>query len=383
MSVTKPFALVLSLALVAAAAVSAQQAPLEGGQPAPGAALGPKNDQFDKLFARWKSLTAELRRLRDEYRTAAPNRQAEIEKEFNQRVEQRESMLPELVAAARDAFAEAPDANADAAELLGFAAGRRCLDDEYEGAYQLARELIEKGTSNSAVYAWGAVAAFVVGDFDAAEEYFKVADEGNALGVLMGMDKRFRPEIAYYKKIWPQEQKTRAAEARADDLPRVVFKTSKGDIELELFENEAPNTVANFVSLVEKGFYNGLTFHRVFPQFMAQGGCPDGTGTGGPGYQIPCECYRPDHRLHFRGSLSMAHAGRDTGGSQFFLTFIPTRHLDGKHTVFGRVIDGMDVLAKLQRRDPQAPDQPDPDKILEARVVRKRNHAYVPKKAGR
>ena len=160
------------------------------------------------------------------------------------------------------------------------------------------------------------------------------------------------------------------------------MKTSKGDILIELFENEAPNAVANFISLVEKDYYNGLTFHRVLSGFMAQGGCPDGTGAGGPGYNIPCECHQDPHRKHFRGSLSMAHAGRDTGGSQFFLNFVPTQHLDGRHTVFGRVTEGFDVLAKLQRRNPQDPSAPEPDKILEAEVVRKRDHPYEPKKTG-
>ncbi len=106
---------------------------------------------------------------------------------------------------------------------------------------------------------------------------------------------------------------------------------------------------------------------------MAQGGDPKGDGSGGPGYTIPCECYEPNHRLHFRGSLSMAkQEARDTGGSQFFLTFVPTTHLDGKHTVFGRVVEGMDVLTKLQRRDPSAAKPADADKIIEATVVRKR-----------
>ena len=126
------------------------------------------------------------------------------------------------------------------------------------------------------------------------------------------------------KAAWAKEKKIREAEDKADDLPRVLLKTSAGDIEIELFENEAPNTVLNFITLVDKGFYNGLKFHRVLPGFMAQGGDPKGDGTGGPGYTIPCECYQANHRLHFRGSLSMAHAGRDTGGSQFFLTFVPT-----------------------------------------------------------
>ena len=138
----------------------------------------------------------------------------------------------------------------------------------------------------------------------------------------------------------------------------------------------------NFVVQARDGFYDGLTFHRVLPGFMAQAGCPNGTGTGGPGYQIPCECQQENHRDHFRGTLSMAHAGKDTGGSQFFLTFRRTAHLDGRHTVFGRVIDGLDVLAKLQRRDPQRPGQPEPDTIVKAEVLRKRDHEYVPTKVG-
>ena len=113
---------------------------------------------------------------------------------------------------------------------------------------------------------------------------------------------------------------------------------------------------------------------------MAQGGCPNGTGAGGPGYAIPCECYREDYRRHFSGTLSMAHAGRDTGGSQFFLTFLATPHLDGKHTAFGRVIDGMDVLASLAKVDPQNPDPSlQPSQIVKATVLRKRDHAYEPK----
>jgi cyclophilin family peptidyl-prolyl cis-trans isomerase len=114
---------------------------------------------------------------------------------------------------------------------------------------------------------------------------------------------------------------------------------------------------------------------------MAQGGDPGGDGTGGPGYHIYCECYKDNYRKHFRGTLSMAHAGRDTGGSQFFITFVPTPQLNGRHTAFGRVIEGMDVLAKIQRRDPDAaPPLPQPDTIVKAEVIRKRDHKYVPTK---
>ncbi len=112
--------------------------------------------------------------------------------------------------------------------------------------------------------------------------------------------------------------------------------TSKGDIWLKLFPEEAPNTVANFAHLAETGFYNNLNFHRVIPGFMAQGGCPTGTGTGGPDWAIPCETALNTSR-HTKGTLSMAHAGPNTGGSQFFITFVATPHLDGVHTVFGAI----------------------------------------------
>ena len=110
----------------------------------------------------------------------------------------------------------------------------------------------------------------------------------------------------------------------------------KGDIWIRLFGDEVPNTVANFVHLAQSGFYDGLTFHRVIKGFMAQGGCPEGTGRGGPGWAIKCECDKNVHK-HRRGAISMAHAGKDTGGSQFFICFVDCPHLDGVHTVFGAI----------------------------------------------
>lgn len=121
-------------------------------------------------------------------------------------------------------------------------------------------------------------------------------------------------------------------------------------IEFELYPNEAPGTVANFEKLANEGFYNGLTFHRVIPGFVSQGGCPHGTGTGGPGYTIKCETEGNPHK-HEVGSLSMAHAGKDTGGSQFFIVHEPQPHLNGVHTVFGKVTSGMDAVLKHNQGD--------------------------------
>ena len=152
------------------------------------------------------------------------------------------------------------------------------------------------------------------------------------------------------------------------------------NIKVELFENQAPNTVANFVNLAETGFYNGLVFHRVIEGFVAQGGDPNADGSGGPGYTINCECESPEARRHFYGSLSMAHAGKDTGGSQFFICLNRTSHLDGRHTVFGRVISGIDTLGKLTRTATmsQKIEGAEPDKIVKMTVTSKRDHEYKP-----
>jgi len=130
--------------------------------------------------------------------------------------------------------------------------------------------------------------------------------------------------------------------------------TDKGAMWLKLYVDETPNTVANFATLAKDGFYNGLNFHRVIPGFMAQGGCPHGTGTGGPEWSIPCETALNKHR-HVKGTLSMAHAGPNTGGSQFFICFVPCQHLDGVHTVFGGIeaddAASMAVLDSIAMRD--------------------------------
>jgi len=128
--------------------------------------------------------------------------------------------------------------------------------------------------------------------------------------------------------------------------------TNKGTMWLKLYPEEVPNTVANFAHLAKDGFYDGLNFHRVIPGFMAQGGCPDGTGAGGPKWAIECETDKNTHR-HKKGTLSMAHAGKDTGGSQFFICFVPCPHLDGGHTVFGDIDDAesMMVLDSIAQGD--------------------------------
>jgi len=386
----------------AEAPAKADAAPPEAADPAPDRQTppdAPPSDQgpkaeFQKVLDEFRSVLAELRILQHEYREADDATQSTLKKEWKGLIEKGRSLERQLLAAAEKAFAADPASNREAADLLVTRASSHVtvrvehpedvpahkLTDNFDEAWRLSQLLLEGGYQNDHLYDIAGVCAYALCKFDEAEKYLGIALKKQ---VLSKLGRQYLPDVERRKKDWAKEQEIRRAEAEADDLPRVKLTTSKGEIVVELFENEAPNTVANFVSLVDKGFYDGLTFHRVLPAFMAQGGCPRGDGTGGPGYHIPCECYQPGYRKHFRGSLSMAKgAARDTGGSQFFLTFVPTPFLDGQHTVFGRVIEGMDVLNQLQRRDPQKANQPEPDNILKAEVLRRREHEYVPKKAG-
>ena len=135
-------------------------------------------------------------------------------------------------------------------------------------------------------------------------------------------------------------------------MSKAIISTEKGDMTVEFFDKDAPKTVANFLKLAKEGFYDGLTFHRVIPDFVIQGGCPNGTGTGGPGYKIDCEL-EGDNQYHDRGVLSMAHAGRNTGGSQFFICHSRTNtaHLDRNHTCFGKVINNVEVVDAIRQGD--------------------------------
>ncbi len=135
-------------------------------------------------------------------------------------------------------------------------------------------------------------------------------------------------------------------------MSKAEIHTAKGVMKVDFYDADAPNTVANFIALAEKGYYNGLNFHRVIPDFVIQGGCPNGSGSGGPGYKIKCET-SGGNQYHDRGVLSMAHAGKDTGGSQFFICHSRnnTSHLDRVHTCFGKVTEGQDVIDKIKAGD--------------------------------
>ena len=362
-----------------------------------------KAQEFAKLSKEFNDLIAELSAMQGEHAAAgSADKKAEIKKKFDAQRKTADALVNKLITAAEAAYTEAPNADPKVTEVLAGTVLDDIDSDDYEPAFALAKLLVdnkcpdpfvaELGSGRRMTFYPRAMAGIAAYWRERLRSGGAVAEGRDDVGVLAKVCEDIKqrdnaeqvrnylmwPEtIAAAKENWAKEKKIREAEAKADDLPRVQLKTTKGDIVVELFENEAPNTVKNFVSLVENKFYNDVVFHRVLPGFMAQGGDPKGTGLGGPGYTIPDECAGSEHRLHFRGSLSMAHSDQpDSGGSQFFLTFVPTSHLDGKHTVFGRVISGFDVLAKLKRIDPRYSTSGTADKIIEAKVVRKRSHPY-------
>jgi peptidyl-prolyl cis-trans isomerase A (cyclophilin A) len=145
---------------------------------------------------------------------------------------------------------------------------------------------------------------------------------------------------------------------------KAVFNTNKGSFKIELFNDKAPLTTGNFIKLVDQGYYNGLIFHRVIPNFMIQGGCPHGTGRGGPGYTIRDE-FHPSLKHDKKGMLSMANAGPNTGGSQFFITVAPTPWLDDHHSIFGQVVEGMDVVETISKTQTGRNDKPLEDVIIQ------------------
>ena len=369
---------------------SAERASAEKSSAGKSSAVTPARQQFDRSYAKYRALVKQLTDLQNRYTVATPDERPAMVQQYNDLLAEGNTLRPTLLALAEKAYRANPQ-DTKLADMLDQAVETQLDADDYEAALRMAQLLIDHQYPKPTLFNLAGAAAFFSNRFDLADTYLKKAE---AAKTLNEQGQHVLASLKDYQVKWAREQKLRTAEAKADDLPRVKLTIGdatgrvKGDIVVELFENEAPNTVADFISLVEKKFYDGTPFHRVLAHFMAQGGDPQGNGGGGPGYRIADECFQPNHRDHFRGSLSMAHtAARDSGGSQFFICFVPKGELDGKYTVFGRVIQGLDLLSKIRRTHVEDSkthrEEPiggvAPDRILKAVVIRKRNHPYVPK----
>ena len=353
----------------------ADDKPAEDAKPAP----RDPQEEWKASSERKREIAKRLQSLQGRFKTAPADEQKSIREEYIDLLfEYRQVLVPQMSQLAKQIY----EANPDDPEAAEFVLEEAYEANDYERALEIANRLREgkapyQSIRKLALNIAGA-SEFARHDFEKAKQTLETALNEKLLDRRYG-GTELLDQAGVYVKLWEDEQAVREKEAAAegdDRLPRVVLRTNKGEVELELFENQAPNTVANFISLVEAKKYDGTKFHRVIPNFMAQGGdlttAKDGQE---PGYTIDCESYRDDARKHFRGSLSMAHAGKDTGDSQFFLTVMPTYWLNGQlrpdtnHTVFGRITKGIEIVDGLKVDDT----------IESAEVLFKRDHEYKPK----
>ncbi|WP_164100494.1 peptidylprolyl isomerase [Candidatus Laterigemmans baculatus] len=314
--------------------------------------------------------------------------------QYRELSEQGREEFDRAVRAATRLLAHDPRRDSEYAEFL-FAAARYRFDrDWYELTGEAAEALIAAGMTESAeerrLHEIAGVSFWATNRFERAAEHLQKAIE---IGFIDPKHRQLVDSVSDYQQRWEREQQFRQEARQRDDLPQVRITTSRGDMVVELFEDQAPNTVANFISLVEQGFYEGLTFHQVIASQIAMSGDPAGDASGSAGYRIADEGEDEDARDTFRGSLVMAkiadprsRTGQtlpNSASSQFFFTFMPLPWVNREHTVFGRVIDGAGTLAALTRVDPTAKKEEEeheavPDRILRMEVLRKRPHDYQP-----
>lgn len=347
------------------------------------AADDPLVAEFQAKFAAYREVSAQIEKLQQDFEAAAKAQDQakikEIQASARTILKQAETTFMNAVPVASALYAKTDGTNDELNQFMLTYANYLLTVDNYDAAYQLFASFLSKGMhkNHPEIFEMAGVAAFGSNRFNAAKKCFNYATQTKT--PLSQQAQMYRDDITnYYEKEWMLEVQKEQQEAQANNLPEVLIRTTAGDMKVVLYENEAPNTVASFITLVEKGFYNGLSFHRVLPGFMAQGGCPKGDGTGDAGYKLPEEFSKPGARKHFRGSLAMARSmDPNSAGSQFYISFLPTKFLDGQYTVFGRVVEGLDTLSNIQRVDPERPIPGlEKTKIIEMRVLHKRNHDY-------
>lgn len=278
----------------------------------------------------------------------------------------------------------------DAGSMMATLLEYRESSSIYENSLEAAELLLETEITYPFIYLLAARSAFLEGQYDRMMEHYDTFVEANGAEKLERVDNMLVGLREIYPSLWEQELTLREAEAKADDLPRVLLETTRGPVVIELFENQAPNTVANFIHLVETGFYDGSDFYQVVDDFLAMGGDPVGDGSGTSGRFIPDEYQHPEARKLFRGYLSMAKVPNpsdksahvpNSASSQFAIALMPLLRENETQTVFGRVIEGMDVVCTFRRIDPSEKKekvvQLPPDRIITAKVLRKRDHEYI------
>lgn len=345
---------------------------------------------YQAAIKAWRQTIAEMQEAALRFHNGTAETEQKYLTEYRELSDRGRGEFDRAVRAATRLLQHDPKADSQYADFL-FAAARYRFDrDWYELTGEAAEALMAAEVKEPRLPEIAGVSFWATNRFDRAAEHLQTAIDN---GFIEPKHRRLLESVGVYKPLWEREQQLRQEARENDDLPQVRITTTRGALVVELFEDQAPNTVANFISLAEQGFYDGLLFHQVIPSQIAMSGDPSGDASGNAGYRIADEVDRSDARATFRGSLVMArladprsNSGQtlpNSASSQFFFALMPLPWANREHTVFGRVIAGIGTLSALTRVNPSAKkgeDEPEgpPDRILTIEVIRKRPHDYQP-----
>lgn len=348
-------------------------------------------EEFDRELAEWRQMLMEAREAGLRYFVSDREGSIEIREKYEDLAKRGYQQMEVLIPLAMKALDEMDEPDDELIEFITRIQNKHYYDGQYAESVALGERLLAIDSDIRVANMINGRASVLVNRFPEAYEF--ALNNSQLIDSFTQTEKNLFSYLPMLIEKHQREMKFQEAD-KNNDLPQVEIRTTKGTIVLELFEDQAPETVGNFINLLESGFYSETYFHRVIRQFMAQGGGFTATSSGkpvkkDPGYRIHDECNLPNSRHHFRGVISMANTGEpNSGSSQFFLTTVPVPGLDGKHTVFGRVLSGMDVVDKINvtftAGTEEQPSAEIPgavqDKILSTRVIRKRDHDYKPNK---
>lgn len=345
----------------------AQDAAIEPSEPMPTSAL----EEFLVLHKEFTNYRRDLRK-----RLGTVSEEAERRAILTEASDKSHTYVNDLVALGQSTL-QAGNRSNEVIRFLLTVAFKSYENDDFERSARLSALLIEHNSPHSALHRVAGCSYLELGQCDEARRYLEQAKERNTLDVF---SQAWLEKLDDWCALVAREAEFRSRDEEQDDLPRVKFETTRGDFIVELFEDDVPEAVASFMYLVQTKFYENLPFYRVARGFGALAGCPEGNGTGGPGYEVYVDI--KNHRSHMQGTLSMLTTERWTCDSKFFITFKPTAvgKATRRYVVFGRIIEGLEVALRLNAADSRSPvsDLP-PDRILKATVLRKRDHRYRPR----
>ncbi len=342
--------------------------------------IEPETAEFQQATDRFREHLKSMREIAVRFNTGTSEEERKWKQQWNELAPIGAQLFDDLLQAGAKEYEADPENKDNIRQWLAKRVESEVEHDRLEGLLPVLKTLLQHDQENAELHRQTAIVAFALHDYETARASLSIlASRPDAPEELKSTLDIIDQSIV----DWEQELKIREQDAQGEPLPRALIKTTRGDIEVELFENQAPNTVANFIYLAETGEYIDQPFATGKQHFIVQGG---GDDIVRPPYTIPGEMNRDDARKFFRGTLGLAlSGGNDTGYAQFFFVLIPSGELTGRFTAFGRVVRGMDVVSMLTIIDPDAEeeenqDDEDPDQILDIEILSKRDHEYVPEK---